>query len=287
MTRCTSQLAALSTPKKKTPKNATVTITTQVVIKTSRRVGQVTWRISTRTSCRNPRHRCGCSARRPKKPSISSGEPRPSVSSVFNFPTCVAIVRRSLRPQPACCVYRLATSRCPRLPPSPAKLAGEEGFEPPLSVLETDGLPLNLLPFTLSGSDQLPRRVRPVHLPLGLPFVLLKTGNQVQFLFPPPALQLNFSLTAPEPERRLTFLHINDRRCTVACNKTRAHSPFRPAASLPFGPHSRASGQAVEPTPLTNSTYFTSLWPVCLRHALQNFFVSIRSECFFRFLVVV
>src|SRR4029077_7599444 len=33
-------------------------------------------------------------------------------------------------------------------PPAPlaAKLAGEEGFEPPLSVLETDGLPLNLLP---------------------------------------------------------------------------------------------------------------------------------------------
>ena len=26
-------------------------------------------------------------------------------------------------------------------------LAGEEGFEPPLSVLETDGLPLNLLPY--------------------------------------------------------------------------------------------------------------------------------------------
>jgi hypothetical protein len=29
------------------------------------------------------------------------------------------------------------------------KLAGEEGFEPPLSVLETDGLPLNLLPYLL------------------------------------------------------------------------------------------------------------------------------------------
>src|ERR1700677_536924 len=27
-----------------------------------------------------------------------------------------------------------------------SELAGEEGFEPPLSVLETDGLPLNLLP---------------------------------------------------------------------------------------------------------------------------------------------
>src|SRR5580704_4832443 len=28
-------------------------------------------------------------------------------------------------------------------------LAGEEGFEPPLSVLETDGLPLNLLPYNV------------------------------------------------------------------------------------------------------------------------------------------
>jgi len=33
--------------------------------------------------------------------------------------------------------------------------------------------------------------------------------------------------------------------------------------------------------------YFTSLCAVCLRHVLQNFLVSIRSECFFRFLVVV
>src|SRR5579862_4153031 len=100
MMRCTSQLTPLSTPKKNTPKNATVTITTQVVTNTSCRVGQVTWRISTRTSCRKPRQRLGCSARRPKKPSISSGEPRPSVSSVFNFPACVAIARFSLRPQP-------------------------------------------------------------------------------------------------------------------------------------------------------------------------------------------
>lgn len=36
----------------------------------------------------------------------------------------------------------------PEPPAVPANkiLAGEEGFEPPLSVLETDGLPLNLLP---------------------------------------------------------------------------------------------------------------------------------------------
>src|ERR1700691_5920811 len=40
-------------------------------------------------------------------------------------------------------------------------LAGEEGFEPPLSVLETDGLPLNLLPFTLRARQRRDRRVYP------------------------------------------------------------------------------------------------------------------------------
>src|ERR1700677_2936572 len=45
----------------------------------------------------------------------------------------------------------------------PTKLAGEEGFEPPLSVLETDGLPLNLLPFTLRARQWRDRRVYPKH----------------------------------------------------------------------------------------------------------------------------
>src|SRR5215469_7670727 len=36
-----------------------------------------------------------------------------------------------------------------------------------------------------------------------------------------------------------------------------------------------------------NGTYFTSLCAVCLRHVLQNFFVSRRSVCFFLFFVVV
>jgi hypothetical protein len=36
-----------------------------------------------------------------------------------------------------------------------------------------------------------------------------------------------------------------------------------------------------------NKNYFTSLCAVCLRHVLQNFFVSIRSVCFFLFFVVV
>ena len=35
-------------------------------------------------------------------------------------------------------------------------LAGEEGFEPPLSVLETDGLPLNLTPYNVETSTRRP-----------------------------------------------------------------------------------------------------------------------------------
>src|SRR2546426_10796022 len=38
----------------------------------------------------------------------------------------------------------------PRYPAFRAKLAGEEGFEPPHPVLETGGLPLNLLPYFTS-----------------------------------------------------------------------------------------------------------------------------------------
>src|SRR5580658_5542025 len=43
-------------------------------------------------------------------------------------------------------VRHLRVRRCPLAVPASINLAGEEGFEPPLSVLETDGLPLNLLP---------------------------------------------------------------------------------------------------------------------------------------------
>jgi hypothetical protein len=81
-------------------------------------------------------------------------------------------------------------------------VAGEEGFEPPLSVLETDGLPLNLLPFTLSGSQRLPRRVYPWTF-TRVPFALLKPGNQIQFLLSIPALPFDFSLTCREAIRKL------------------------------------------------------------------------------------
>src|ERR1700722_2157948 len=60
---------------------------------------------------------------------------------------------------------RLRIARFVFLSASCSELAGEEGFEPPLSVLETDGLPLNLLPFTLrtaiGGSKGLPWKTIP------------------------------------------------------------------------------------------------------------------------------
>jgi hypothetical protein len=45
----------------------------------------------------------------------------------------------------------------------------------------------------------------------------------------------------------------------------------------------KKSTRSIQPT----KNYFTSLCAVCLRHVLQNFFVSRRSECFFLFFVVV
>src|SRR5215475_12919368 len=74
---------------------------------------------------------------------------------------------------------------------------------------------------------------------------------------------------------------------------------FAPSASFsffsrlqPFSSRSRlrASFRLGNSSHQTNSTglqinrnYFTSLCSVCLRHARQNFLVSMRSECFFLF----
>src|ERR1700732_1341090 len=118
------------------PKNATVTITTIVVDITSSRDGQLTCFISSRTSCRKDRNRRGYSAIFPTGDSRENPLTRCSDSSLFNFAAC-AISR-------AACVL-VAIGRFAQ----PAKLAGEEGFEPPLSVLETDGLPLKLLPYRI------------------------------------------------------------------------------------------------------------------------------------------
>src|SRR5579883_1596826 len=127
-TRFSTHPTLLSTPKKNAPKNATATITTNVVTITSCRVGHVTWRSSTRTSCRNSPQRFGCSLIRSHSAPVRDSGASPDIA--FNRSACNAIE-----------LYYLL----------PFGLAGEEGFEPPHPVLETGGLPLNLLPFTLSS----------------------------------------------------------------------------------------------------------------------------------------
>src|SRR5438105_11672115 len=104
-------------------------MTTKVVTTTSCRVGQVTWRNSTRTSCRNSPQRFGCSLIRSQRALVRDSGASPDIA--FNRSACNAIFSVSH---------------------FPLGLAGEEGFEPPHPVLETGGLPLNLLPFTLSSA---------------------------------------------------------------------------------------------------------------------------------------
>src|ERR1700730_925407 len=48
--------------------------------------------------------------------------------------------------------------------PLPFGLAGEEAFDPPHPVLETGGLPLNLLPFTPSSRQRRVRRADSIPL---------------------------------------------------------------------------------------------------------------------------
>src|SRR5579862_1822737 len=169
-TRCSRYPTVLSTPKKKAPKNATATITTKVVTMTSCRVGQVTWRISTRTSCKKARQRSGYSFTRSQRAPARDSDSPPPASWFFNRTAWKAI--------------------CPRV-----------------SAL--------FVPFGRGGGIRTP------------------TSG------------------------------FGDRRSTV------------------------------EPTPLRFSAgqgdlfYFTSRCAVCFRHRLQNFLVSIRSECFFLFFVVV
>src|SRR5580693_4669666 len=142
-----------SVKKKYTPKNATVTVTTMVVEITSARDGQFTCRISTRTSCRNERNRFGY------PPSFCTGSKSAnpltrwdSSSRLVRIASAISLRHFVSQPcNPAAFPARRFTN----------KLAGEEGFEPPLSVLETDGLPLNLLPFTLRTRQWRVRRVYP------------------------------------------------------------------------------------------------------------------------------
>src|SRR5690348_15499757 len=130
--RLTIQLTVLSTPKKKMPKKATATMTTKVVTTTSCWLGQVTWRSSTRTSCRNSPHCLGCCLIRSHSAPVRDSGASPDIA--FNRSACNAIALQF----PTSFIRTFG-------------LAGEEGFEPPHPVLETGGLPLNLLPFTLNS----------------------------------------------------------------------------------------------------------------------------------------
>jgi len=89
--------------------------------------------------------------------------------------------------------------------------------------------------------------------------------------------------------------HVAEPRCFELCHpSTRCADPSSRFAGLMA---SRSPNRWTTPlkkpktaSPDTRSkteNYLTSLCPVCLRHVLQNFRVSTRSECFFLFLVVV
>src|SRR6266436_3026412 len=90
-TRLSTQPTVLSTPKKKTPKKATATITTNVVTTTSCRVGQVTWRSSTRTSCRNSPQRLGYCIKRSQSARPRDSGTAPDTAWLFNRSACNAI----------------------------------------------------------------------------------------------------------------------------------------------------------------------------------------------------
>src|SRR6185437_5655817 len=108
--------------------------------------------------------------------------------------------------------------------PAPSKLAGEEGFEPPHPVLETGGLPLNLLPFTLRTQFEgftlrqvYARNFVQILLPSGTLFrVFISHPANLSFLVRP-RLLISFSRSRAafeDPPGR--SLHINSTgRCLV------------------------------------------------------------------------
>src|SRR5580698_8427015 len=115
----------LSTSQKYAAKMKTVTRTTIVVDCTSARDGEITLRISLRTSLRNSARRSGCD--------FSCCNPVVGCS-------VTAIVLAIVLPQSSCCLVISAPDS------EPGKLAGELGFEPRSSVLETDSLTVELTP---------------------------------------------------------------------------------------------------------------------------------------------
>src|SRR5271163_2271644 len=116
----------LSTSQKYAAKMKTVTRTTIVVDCTSAREGEITLRISLRTSLRNSPRRAGCV--------LSCCNPVLGCS-------VTAIVLAIVLPQSSWCFCDVG----PGLE-GPGKLAGELGFEPRSSVLETDSLTVELTP---------------------------------------------------------------------------------------------------------------------------------------------
>src|SRR5271156_36899 len=116
----------LSTSQKYAAKMKTVTRTTIVVDWTSGRDGEITLRISARTSLRNSMRRAGCAFR--------------FWSPVLGC-SVTAIVLAIVLPQSS----SYFGGSIPGLG-GPGKLAGELGFEPRSSVLETDSLTVELTP---------------------------------------------------------------------------------------------------------------------------------------------
>src|SRR5215467_1089057 len=98
---CTRRCTPKSTSQRKTPKNATVTTTIQVVDTTSSRLGQVTCFISTRVSWRNSWR----FASEPVTLPVSSEPIPPCDSSFFTFTACVAI-KPLYSPERACLPLR-------------------------------------------------------------------------------------------------------------------------------------------------------------------------------------
>src|SRR5271163_3417242 len=113
-------------------------VTMIVVDLTSSQVGQFTSFISTRTSCRKDRSLRGYCAIFPTGSISENPLTLWLCSSLFIFAASAISAAAFNLPQ--------APSHLLARPLPVGELAGEEGFEPPLSVLETDGLPLNLLP---------------------------------------------------------------------------------------------------------------------------------------------
>src|SRR5215467_6868188 len=137
-TYCTARCTPRSTSQRKTPKNATVATTTQVVATTSSRLGQVTCFISTRVSWRNSLALDSVPVTLPP-----NCEPIPPCdSSFFTLTACVAMFPRSSRSR-----RTISTPIHNSVRPSERQtLAGEEGFEPPYPVLETGVLTVGRLP---------------------------------------------------------------------------------------------------------------------------------------------